>query len=261
MDPELHLLYQSPKKYESFFAPSSFFTFCKDLQSIDIKEKIRNYRNEGIEIITFFDEDYPYLLKEIYDPPLILYGKGNRKLLSSEIKLAVVGSRQATNYGKMAIEKLFPPLIEKGVVFVSGLAKGIDKIVHEKAIQFGGKTIGVIAGGLYHIYPKENLELARYMMKQHLVISEYPPETFPRKWHFPIRNRIISGLCRGTLVVEAKEKSGSLITANYAVQEGREVFAIPGNIFSENSMGTNDLIKQGAKLVQTYNDILDEFSY
>lgn len=261
VDPHLHLLYQSPNKYKPLFAPSTFSAFYKDIHSEAIQKKIQSYQNEGIEIITYFDKDYPNLLKEIYDPPLILYGKGERKLLSAPLKLAVVGSRQATNYGKMAIENLFPPLIKHGVLFVSGLAKGIDKIVHEKAIQYGGKTIGVIAGGLYHMYPKENLQLAQYMMNHHLVISEFPPDTFPRRWHFPIRNRIISGLCRGTVVVEAKGKSGSLITANYAVQEGREVFAIPGSIFSENSYGTNDLIKQGAKLVQNEQDILDELLY
>ncbi len=169
--------------------------------------------------------------------------------LGKEPKLAVVGSRQATPYGKNAIRLLFPELIENGVIIVSGLAKGIDALAHESAIKNDGKTIAVIAGGLYHIYPKENMNLALEMMKTQLVVSEYPPDTKPLKWHFPARNRIISGLSIGTFIIEAKRKSGSLITANYAVNEGREVFSLPGSIFNPYSIGTNDLIQQGAKLV------------
>jgi DNA processing protein len=148
--------------------------------------------------------------------------------------------------------------VENGVVIVSGLANGIDTLAHEHAMKNGGKTIAVIAGGVYHIYPKENAELAKEMMKSQLVISEYPPDTKPLRWHFPARNRIISGLSNGTFIIEAKRKSGSLITANYAVNEGREVFSLPGSIFNQNSLGTNDLIKQGAKLVMSSEDILEE---
>ena len=129
----------------------------------------------------------------------------------------------------------------------------------KQQLRLGGKTIGVIAGGFQYLYPKENEKLANEMMEQHLVISEYPPETRPQKWHFPMRNRIIAGLCHGTLIVEAKKKSGSLITANYAVHEGREVFAVPGHILGSYSVGTNELIQQGAKLVITAQDILEEF--
>jgi DNA processing protein len=172
--------------------------------------------------------------------------------------LAVVGSRQATQYGKNAIRFIFPELIQKGVLIVSGLAKGIDTLAHEYAIKNGGKTIAVIAGGLYHIYPKENMSLALEMMKTQLILSEYPPDTKPLKWHFPARNRIISGLAKGTLIIEAKRKSGSLITANYAVNEGREVFSLPGSIFNPCSVGANEIIQQGAKLVTSAEDILVE---
>jgi DNA processing protein len=223
-----------------------------------IHEQIRQYETNEISVITIFDEEYPAVLKEIYQPPWALFVKGDITLLKKEPKLAVVGSRQATQYGRNAIRLLFPHLIEKGVIIVSGLAKGIDALAHECAVNNGGKTIAVIAGGFYHIYPKENLNLAIKLMKSHLVISEYPPDVKPTKWHFPMRNRIISGLSKGTFIIEAKRKSGSLITANYAVNEGREVFSLPGSIFNPFSNGTNELIQQGAKLVTTAEDILEE---
>lgn len=229
------------------------------LQSENIHEKIRQYEGSGIKVISIFDKEYPELLKEIYQPPWALFAKGDISLLEKQPKLAVVGSRQATQYGKNAIRLIFPGLIEKGVLIVSGLAKGIDALAHEDAIKNGGNTIAVIAGGLNHIYPSENLDLALEMMKTQLVVSEYPPDTKPLKWQFPARNRIISGLGNGTLIIEAKRKSGSLITANYAVNEGREVFSLPGSIFNPFSSGTNDLIQQGAKLVTSAEDILEEF--
>lgn len=228
------------------------------LQTKMIMEQIQQYEKNGIKAITVFDENYPSLLKEIYQPPWVLFAKGNLSLLEKQPKLAVVGSRQATQYGKNAIRLMFPQLVEKGVIIVSGLAAGIDTLAHEYAMKNGGNTIAVIAGGLYHIYPKENNELAREMMKTQLVVSEYPPDTKPLRWHFPARNRIISGMSNGTFIIEAKRKSGSLITANYAVSEGREVFSLPGSIFNPYSMGTNDIIQQGAKLVMSSEDILEE---
>ncbi|MDR7076302.1 DNA processing protein [Neobacillus niacini] len=228
------------------------------LQTKMIMEQIQHYEKNGIKAITVFDENYPSLLKEIYQPPWVLFAKGNLSLLEKQPKLAVVGSRQATQYGKNAIRLMFPQLVEKGVIIVSGLAAGIDTLAHEYAMKNGGNTIAVIAGGLYHIYPKENNELAREMMKTQLVVSEYPPDTKPLRWHFPARNRIISGMSNGTFIIEAKRKSGSLITANYAVSEGREVFSLPGSIFNPYSMGTNDIIQQGAKLVMSSEDILEE---
>ncbi len=239
-------------EYSSTF--SSTNTYSPEL----IHEQIRNYETNEIEVITIFDKEYPHFLKEIYQPPWALFAKGDVSLLEKEPKLAVVGSRQATQYGKNAIRLIFPELIDNDILIVSGLARGIDALAHEYAIKNGGKTIAVIAGGLYNIYPKENMSLAVNMMKTQLVLSEYPPDTKPLRWHFPARNRIISGLADGTFIIEAKRKSGSLITANYAVNEGREVFSLPGSILNPYSGGTNELIQQGAKLVTCAEDILEE---
>ncbi len=228
------------------------------LQTEIIIEQIRQYEKSGIRVITIFDENYPSLLKEIYQPPWLLFAKGDLSLLEKLPKLAVVGSRQATQYGKSAIRLLFPPLVDKGVVIVSGLANGIDTLAHEYAMKNGGHTIAVIAGGFNHIYPKGNTNLASELMETQLIVSEYPPDTKPLRWHFPARNRIISGMSNGTFIIEAKRKSGSLITANYALNEGREVFSLPGSIFNPYSQGTNDLIQQGAKLVVQSRDILEE---
>jgi DNA processing protein len=228
------------------------------LQTEIIIEQIRQYEKSGIRVITIFDENYPSLLKEIYQPPWLLFAKGDLSLLEKLPKLAVVGSRQATQYGKSAIRLLFPPLVDKGVVIVSGLANGIDTLAHEYAMKNGGHTIAVIAGGFNHIYPKGNTHLASELMETQLIVSEYPPDTKPLRWHFPARNRIISGMSNGTFIIEAKRKSGSLITANFALNEGREVFSLPGSIFNPYSQGTNDLIQQGAKLVVQSEDILEE---
>jgi DNA processing protein len=249
-DSQLHLF----PPFESSNVNPPVVTFFPEI----IHEQIRQYKTNDIIVITIFDKEYPRYLKEIFQPPWALFAKGDLSLLEMEPKLAVVGSRQATQYGKNAIRMLFPELIASGVLIVSGLAKGIDALAHEYAMKNGGKTIAVIAGGLYHIYPKENMKLALEMMKTQLVISEYPPDTKPLKWQFPARNRIISGLSRGTFIVEAKRKSGSLITANYAVNEGRDVFSLPGSIFNPYSIGANDLIQQGAKLVTRAEDILVE---
>lgn len=226
-----------------------------------IHEQIRQYPANDISVITIFDKEYPQSLKEIYQPPWALYARGDISLLAREPKLAVVGSRQATQYGKNAIRLLFPELIQQDILIVSGLAKGIDALAHEETIKLGGRTIAVIAGGIYHIYPKENIPLALTMTKHQLVLSEYPPDTKPLRWHFPARNRIISGLSAGTFIIEAKRKSGSLITANFAVHEGREVFSLPGSIFNPCSGGTNELIQQGAKLITSAKDIIEELKY
>jgi DNA processing protein len=257
-DPSLH---NKPQYIQQNLFSSTAHTnlpLINSQQTEIIIEQIRQYEKNGISTITILDENYPSLLKEIYQPPWVLFAKGNLSLLGKQPKLAVVGSREATQYGRNAIRVMFPPLVEKGLVIVSGLATGIDTLAHEYAIKNGGTTIAVIAGGFNHIYPKENIELAREMMRTQLVISEYPPDTKPARWQFPARNRIISGMSNGTFIIEAKRKSGSLITANYAVNEGREVFSLPGSVFNPYSTGTNDLIQQGAKLVMNSEDILSE---
>lgn len=256
-DPQLNSLYDE-QCLKSFIPSETAKTILKDFHSPYLIHTISQYEKHGIRCITIFDKEYPVMLRETYMPPWVLYAKGDIHLLQKERLLAVVGSRQATAYGKKAIEQLFPRIIEKQIVIVSGLAAGIDACAHQAAIKFGGKTIGVIAGGFNHLYPKENIILAKEMMEHHLVISEYPIHMRPQKWHFPLRNRIIAGLCRGTLVIEAKQRSGSLITANYAVQEGRDVYAVPGHILGPHSAGTNELIQQGAKLIIKAEDILNE---
>ena len=266
-DPSLQSIYRAPllsiptkpihQTISHEPSTTSFTTFPPD----SIHEQIRQYKTNDIAIITIFDKEYPSILKEIYQPPWALYAKGDLSLLEKEPKLAVVGSRQATTYGKNAIKHIFPELINQDILIVSGLANGIDALAHEETIKLGGRTIGVIAGGLYHIYPKENLPLAVNMMQTQLVLSEYPPDTKPLRWHFPARNRIISGLSAGTFIIEAKRKSGSLITANYAVHEGRDVFSLPGSIFNPCSGGTNEIIQQGAKLVISAKDILEELKF
>jgi DNA processing protein len=266
-DPTLETLHRIPPysgQQSALFPSQNADTSQPPLLSFHpelIHEQIRQYKTNEIIVISIFDKEYPTILKEIYQPPWVLFAKGNLSLLENEPKLAVVGSRLATPYGKNAIRLIFPGLIEKGVLIVSGLAKGIDMLSHEYAIKNGGNTIAVIAGGFYHIYPKENLSLALEMMKTQLILSEYPPDTIPLRWHFPARNRIISGLSSGTFIIEAKRKSGSLITANYAVNEGREVFSLPGSIFNPYSIGTNELIQQGAKLVTRAEDILEELRF
>lgn len=260
-DPSLSSFHQFTVSELKGFSLPSLPSNVGDLPFHSVNELINQYEQDNLFPITFFDDRYPPLLKEIYQPPWVIYAAGRVDLLQKQKKLAVVGSRKATAYGEMAIQVLFPELIKQNYIIVSGLAMGIDALSHKFAMKLGGNTIGVIAGGIHNFYPKENLPLAKRMMEEQLILSEYPPDTRPEKWHFPSRNRIISGLCLGTLIIEAQRKSGSLITANFAVNEGREVFAVPGNIISPHSMGTNELIQQGAKLVKTASDITDEFSF
>lgn len=210
----------------------------------------------GTRLVTLLDEDYPSLLKEIPDPPPFFYLKG--KLPAPGLSIAIVGSRRATEYGLSTTKRLAQELAEQGITIVSGLAAGVDAAAHRAAMQVSGATVGVLGCGIDIIYPKENRELYRAMAEQGGIISEFSPGTEPEAPNFPRRNRIISGLSRGVLVVEAAEKSGSLITARFALEQGREVFAVPGNINFRASRGTNTLIKQGAKLVETVADIIGE---
>ncbi|CAG9619723.1 DNA-processing protein DprA [Sutcliffiella rhizosphaerae] len=227
------------------------------LQTNQVSTLLKKYHEHNIQSITIFDEDYPPLLKEIFDPPLVLFVKGKKTLLKHRM-LGVVGSRGITSYGAQSLEKLLPALLIEPFVIVSGLARGVDIYAHKLTIRHGGNTIAVLGGGILCIYPKEHQPIAEWISHHQLLISEYPPYEPPKKWNFPERNRIISGLSEGVIVIEAKEKSGSLITADQALEQGREVFAIPGSIHSDTSRGTNALIKQGAKLVENPQDILEE---
>ncbi|WP_408010978.1 DNA-processing protein DprA [Pseudalkalibacillus sp. A8] len=205
-----------------------------------------------------FDTEYSSLLREIFDPPLVLYIKGDKALLTGRRILSVVGTRDASLNGHRSLEKILTPLIEKGWTIVSGLAFGIVIAAHRQAIASGGSTIAVLGSGFHHVYRREHTDIARNIASSHLLVSEYPPDRKPAKWQFPMRNRIISGLSRGTLIIEAREKSGSLITGDQALQQGREVFAVPGSILEPRTRGTHYLIQQGAKLTTSAEDILEE---
>lgn len=208
-----------------------------------------------VEEIRIGDVEYPESLRKIYDPPMKLFVLGNKKLLKQD-NIAIVGSRKPTEYGEKVAFEFSKKISEKGINIVSGLALGIDKYAHLGALS---KTIAVLGSGLDVIYPKENIDLAKNIINNGgCIITEYSLGTKPEKLHFPQRNRIISGLSKGVLVVEASEKSGALITADFALEQGKEVFAIPGNIFNKTSIGTNSLIKQGAQLVTCYEEIMDE---
>jgi DNA processing protein len=220
--------------------------------------EIEKLSEMGAQVITIEDDDYPVMLREIYDPPIALYVRGDISLVSNFPCLAVVGSRRCSTYGTNASESLSRSLAEQGIVIVSGLARGIDAAAHRGALEVGGKTIGVIGTGLDVTYPKDNRKLTEEIASSGAVITEFPLSTPPLAQNFPYRNRIISGLCFGVLVVEASEHSGSLITARMASEQGREVYAIPGNITSQTSFGPNFLIKDGAKLVQHWRDVVAE---
>ncbi|RXI98020.1 DNA-protecting protein DprA [Anaerobacillus alkaliphilus] len=243
---------------ERYFSmkPKQLLTFIDDLKNNE--NIVEHYRNNDIHVVTIFDSDYPNLLKEIYDPPWVLYCKGDVSLLSNKRKLSVIGTRDPSRNGLLSLEKIVLPLIHDNWVIVSGLAVGIDGRAHTLSIMNNGKTIAVLGSGFNHIYPHCHRNLASDIASKQLLISEFSPNTPPTKWNFPLRNRIISGLSRGTLVVEARKKSGSLITADLALQQGREVFAVPGSILDDRSEGTHWLIQQGAMLTKCSDDVLNE---
>lgn len=209
------------------------------------------------KFLTFFSKEYPESLRNIADPPLVLFYEGDLALLEYS-KLAIVGARLATPYAYEVLYQFIPKLIAQKQVIVSGLAKGVDSYSHQLTIGFGGKTIGVVGCGLDRCYPTEAWPIFLEMKKNHLILSEYPKHTEIKRHHFPMRNRIIAGLSQGTCVIEAKERSGSLITAQLALEYGKEVFAIPGEIVSGQSNGCHRLIQDGAKCVFQWQDILEE---
>ncbi len=210
--------------------------------------------------LTWLSPAYPKELQNLFQRPLILFYIGNIALLDYP-KLAFVGARDATSYARQVVCKVIPKIVEQNFVIVSGLAKGVDSYSHEIAIRAGGATIGVIGCGLDICYPREACDLFIEMRKNHLILSEYPKGTAVQRYHFPMRNRIIAGLSKGTCVIEAKEKSGSLITAQLALEYGKEVFAVPGEIISGQSNGCHQLIQDGAKCVCSIQDILEELPH
>lgn len=213
----------------------------------------------GARVVTWRDDDYPHLLKEIADKPALLYVQGELRR-ADEVAVAIVGTRGASAYGREMTRRLVTDLVDKGITIVSGLARGIDTIAHKITLELGGRTIAVLGNGPDTVYPEENTGLAKQIINHGAVITEYAPETKPDYFNFPIRNRIISGLSLGVVVVEAPEKSGALHTARYAGEQGRDVFAVPGNVVNRTSVGANRLIQDGAKLVMAADDILAELN-
>ena len=226
---------------------------------ISLDEEIEKIEKFGVDAFTWHDKGYPARLKEIHDYPPVLYVKGSI-LPEDEWCLAVVGTRRATIYGRQVTEEIVADLTQNGITIVSGLARGIDTIAHRTAVESGGRSIAVFACGLDFIYPVENKNLAGSLEKQGALVSEYPLGTRPRSEYFPRRNRILSGLSLGVLVIEAGKSSGALITANMALEQNREVMAVPGSILSPASKGPNRLIQEGAKRVLDYTDVLEELN-
>jgi DNA processing protein len=257
-----------------FKNPDSVFKLSKSdlcrVEGIDIKlaEAIHSYQNFDyglremeraerldVHIVTFWDPEFPVLLKKIYDPPVLLYVKG-QPLESKEDCVAVVGTRSVTPYGRRVTTEIVSELVASGVVIVSGMARGVDSLAHKKALECGGRTIAVLGNGIDVTYPRENATLARDICQQGTLISEFPIGTKPDAVNFPQRNRIISGLSHGTVVVEAGTHSGAILTALNALDQNRDVFAVPGRVTDKMSIGCNRLIRNGAEPVQSGEDIL-----
>ncbi|MEE8318536.1 MAG: DNA-processing protein DprA [Dehalococcoidales bacterium] len=235
----------------------SAFTSRRD--KIDLEAEMEKLARHDVSVLDYHDSGYPSRLKEIYDYPPILYIKG-ALLPEDEWCLAVVGTRRATVYGRQVAEEIVTDLVQSKITIASGLARGIDSVAHRSALAGGGRSLAVFACGLDMVYPSENTALAGEIMQHGALLSEYPLGTRPRPEYFPRRNRIMSGLSLGVLVVEAGETSGAMITAHIALEQNREVFAVPGSVLSPASRGTNSLIQEGAKLVRGYKDILEELN-
>lgn len=234
---------------------------CDGRNKINPDKEFEKLLEQGIGILTIQDKLYPKILKEIHDPPAILYMKGQFKP-EDDFCLAIIGTRKPTSYGTQTVVDLTHKLSTAGLTIVSGLARGIDTFAHKACLEAGGRTIAVIGSGIDQpsVYPQTNKKLAEQISENGAVISEYPIGTQAMPYHFPARNRIISGLSLGTLVIEAAQKSGTFLTANHALNQNRQVFAVPGPIYSHNSIGPNNLIKMGAKLVSEAQDVLEELN-
>jgi DNA processing protein len=223
-----------------------------------VDRELARAEEKAVRIVTLVDSDYPALLREIDDPPMALYVRGEQPIDPCRT-IALVGTRRGTKYGKMIAMRLATQLAMRGCIVVSGLAAGIDASAHQGALDVGGFTVAVMGCGIDYPYPKANQPIYERIVETGVVLSEYPMGSRPAKWTFPQRNRILAGLSRGVVVVQAPERSGALITARCALEQGRDVFAVPGNIGTLTSAGSNRLIKQGAKLVESVDDILEEY--
>ncbi len=228
--------------------------------TIDYKAELGLAEKGGVKIVTRIDDGYPEILKQIYDPPICLYVRGEIPE-SLELSIAVVGSRRMTSYGQRMARHLTESAVFAGWTVISGLAYGVDAVAHQAALDAGGKTVAVLGGGLARIHPQDHVPLARDISDNGAVISEFPMEHPVTRQSFPRRNRIVSGLSRATLVVEAGLNSGALITANTALDQNRQVFAVPGQADNPQARGCNALIRQGAKLTESFDDVIDEFEF
>lgn len=229
----------------------------RDLHDLSLLNQIKKDLSR-FQAITIIDKNYPSMLKPIIDPPIVLYATGNTALLQDSPALSVIGTRRPSALAMDKIKYVVGPLVNRQWVIVSGMAKGVDSLAHWMALT-KGKTIAVLGGGFYHIYPKQNISLFNELKNKGLILSEYPPNVSPKPYHFPERNRIISGLSFGTLVIEATEKSGTLITVDQALDQGREVYAIPDSPFTPQAKGCHKMIQDGAKLVTTSRDIIEDW--
>ncbi|WP_051904474.1 DNA-processing protein DprA [Hippea jasoniae] len=236
---------KDPSRFESL--DELYFEVKDKIKKRDVSKELEYVEKNSIKLISFFDDDYPERLRQMDYPPVVLYVKGKLKELS--MPLAVVGSRHPSGYGQKALKHILPPIVEAGFEIISGLAMGIDALAHKIAIGGGGYTIGVLGCGIDIVYPYSNKALFELMPQKGCIISEFPLSTPPNRYNFPRRNRIIAGLSDAVFVVEAELKSGSLITARIAAEQGKTVFALPGDIFSKRSEGTNRLIYDGATIV------------
>lgn len=253
---------QSPNNLGGLLSETMIAEIIKIRDSLDLFKSYEELQEEEIDIIENSDKDFPKLLKEIHDTPPFLYYKGNKESLNPKLPLAVVGTRKPSAYGTLAVHRLTKDLVNAGATIISGLALGIDSIAHIQTIENKGSTIAVVGSGLDKdsIYPKQHWQLSEEIIKNGgAIISEYPPKTPSLKHHFPIRNRIISGICKGVIIIEAKESSGTLITAKHALEQNRDVFALPGSIFSETSIGPLNLITQGAIPITSSQTILSHY--
>jgi DNA processing protein len=233
-------------------------TLQKGPSTSTVEKELTLVREMGGSLLTIDDPFYPKRLKEIYDPPPLLYVRGEVRQ-EDELAISIVGSRKTSPYGRSITERMSQDLARQGVTIVSGMARGIDSVAHWGAISAGGRTIAVLGCGIDVLYPPENRALMAKIIERGAVLSEFRMGSLPEGGHFPKRNRIISGISRGVVVVQASMKSGSLITARYALDQGRDVYAVPGNVGTESSQGSNWLIKQGAKLVESSQDVLEDF--
>lgn len=262
-DPQLEMIYHQTAREISQYYGISYersVRIFEDLHSIILKEQLE-IELKRYHIITIHDVGYPELLKNIKDPPLVLYALGDLSLLQQQPAISVIGTRKPSSEAGSKTAHIITPLIKRNWIIVSGLARGIDSYAHRIALFNQGKTIAVIGCGLEHIYPAENDSLYKQIEQNGLILSEYPPYVRPKPYHFPERNRIISGLSFATLVIEATSKSGTLITVDQALDQGREVYAVPGSILNQQSIGCHKMIQDGAKLVTNEAEIIEDWDH